>query len=74
MVKKAITYKKVTISVPEDLMKRFNNCRDEYKRQNMKINLSAEITAHLEKEVKRMEKELRKENPHFLHGQESLDI
>jgi len=74
MVAKVGKTKLMSVKVPVELKEKIDNCRAEYARQGMGISINATIVDMLTREVRRMEKELRKGNPDFEHGQESLDL
>jgi len=74
MVKKIEASKRFQARIPASLMQKIEDCRTEYARQGLKINMSAAVQTFLEREVKRMEKELRQANPDFEPGQSEMDL
>lgn len=76
MIKKVETSKRFQARIPASLMDRIEACRDAYARQGIKVNVSAAVQDFLEKETRRMEKEIKQMNPNFVPGQkqEELDL
>lgn len=70
-VKKTVRFE---TRIPQGLGERIAACRAEYKRQGEVINLSATVVDFLEKETRKMERELRKKNNKFLVGQKDLEL
>jgi len=70
-VKKTVRFE---TRIPEGLGERIAACRAEYKRQGEVINLSATVVEFLEKETRKMERELRKKNPDYEHKQQELSL
>jgi len=64
----------MSVKLPIELKDRMDACRTEYARQGGKISINGAIVAFIEREVKKMEKELRAKNPKFDFGQEELDL
>jgi len=74
MVAKVSKTKLMSVKVPVELKDKIDNCRAEYARQGMEINVNATLVDMLTREVRRMEKELRQGNPDFEHGQGDLEL
>jgi len=74
MVAKVSKTKLMSLKVPVELKDKLDNCRREFLRQGMEINVNSTLVVLLEREVKRMEKELRLKNPNFEHDQQELDV
>jgi len=64
----------MSVKLPVPLKEKMDDCRKEFARQGLEINVNATIVTFLEREVRRMEKELRNKNPKFEAGQTEMDI
>jgi len=74
MVKKVNKTVLMSIRVPSDLKQKIDDLRAEYKRQGINVNLNSTLIEMLEKEVKKMQKEVREKNPTFEFNQEELKL